>query len=695
MAMPMTTDPLVPLVQSADAGRFPFAGIWTPYNGHRVVISMAIDIVLVQLTNWNRQIEITFNIFIAACTLLLLIICIYQTLRSRRITVVVTIPATVIFFSFTQYENWLQAWQLVFILTLFGIVLALWGVTIDRPGFLPIGIAIIGAIIATFTSLSGLIIWIAMLPVFWLLGYRRLCDVAIWIAVMVAAIGAYLHNYSITVINGSTSLSIVETVRFGLAFIGAPLAALDQRDPSTSLAVLSAALGLVGLFANILIYWRLKRTLRPLAMWIGLVLFTFGAAAEIIVGRSGGGIVWAMISRYRTFATPFWIALLVITAATIEQVWLYAVTNRPVIHWILVSADLVLVIAICTLVTVGSRNGFSYSTTVLSTQVQYQECIVYFDACPAKLMKVFWGTDTHDRNAITYLETRKYALFRDLVPVHASDLSAMKLQPSRMTFAASSINGKYITTPGVMIVSPVAANVSVTLEGYAVDTDREALLGDVVISVDGNYDFPAVYGIPRPDIASYLQNAKYLNSGFTAELPRSLITEGKHSITFKLINANRATYSIAEQTIELNAVRQTITGLQDLSHLMTRVGTMQFSIDNVGTQDISGHVPQNVRVAAGTDVNIVGWAFDIGSHAPTSGIIAIVDGQTSISADYGHARSDVAKYFNDNAYENSGYSVDLPTGSLMKGKHLVSFAVLSADGSAYEIGGLPLQVDIV
>ena len=77
-----------------------------------------------------------------------------------------------------------------------------------------------------------------------------------------------------------------------------------------------------------------------------------------------------------------------------------------------------------------------------------------------------------------------------------------------------------------------------------------------------------------------------------------------------------------------------------------------------------------------------------------AGGVDLVINETAYRAFYGWQRLDVAVHFKHLPYQASGYVLDLPPGTLPKGKCLVSLRVLSHDGTSYYQGPtIELMVD--
>jgi|GEM_PF-6956731 len=89
-----------------------------------------------------------------------------------------------------------------------------------------------------------------------------------------------------------------------------------------------------------------------------------------------------------------------------------------------------------------------------------------------------------------------------------------------------------------------------------------------------------------------------------------------------------------------------------------------------------------VRVAAGGRLVLSGWAVDRYAQKPAAGVEVEIDGDVYPCV-YGRKREDVAQYFQQPAYKNSGFLLDLAAAQVGPGWHELRVRVLSADGKTY------------
>jgi hypothetical protein len=120
----------------------------------------------------------------------------------------------------------------------------------------------------------------------------------------------------------------------------------------------------------------------------------------------------------------------------------------------------------------------------------------------------------------------------------------------REFYSVDIVNGKPL--PKDRSVSVAANDGEVTMAGWAVDHQAEAGAGGVYVGIDGRKEVRAVYGLQRKDVASFYSNPRYAASGFVVSIPTSLMGKGRHTLTLKVIRADRQGYYETDQRIDVD-----------------------------------------------------------------------------------------------------------------------------------------------
>jgi hypothetical protein len=82
----------------------------------------------------------------------------------------------------------------------------------------------------------------------------------------------------------------------------------------------------------------------------------------------------------------------------------------------------------------------------------------------------------------------------------------------------------------------------VYIAGWAVDDEAQTEAGGVLLEVDKRLVIPALYGLDRPDIAAHFRNERYRSSGFSVFFAASALKKGRHTLSLKVIAADRRGY---------------------------------------------------------------------------------------------------------------------------------------------------------
>lgn len=121
--------------------------------------------------------------------------------------------------------------------------------------------------------------------------------------------------------------------------------------------------------------------------------------------------------------------------------------------------------------------------------------------------------------------------------------------------------------------------------------------------------------------------------------------------------------------------------------------TTQFYIDLVNTKPYKTGTVLPVKADSG-EITVNGWGADYKNKKAAAGVFLTIDDKTDIAASYGEERKDVATFFKDNNYANTGFTVKAPTASLAKGKHTLTFKVVSADKKEYFVPEQKIEIDL-
>jgi hypothetical protein len=320
---------LVPLLLAAREGTLGPGEFWAQHNEHRLVVPRALMLGLALASDFDPRVQQAGSWLFAAS---LLALWLRQARASARALGLAPSPwfapaASLLVFSFAQWQNWLWGWQIQIFMSLLagGAGLALLAAPL---GWGRIAAAAALGVVATLSFGTGFAYWPAGAL---LLALRDPRDrvgagarLAAWVLFAGLLAAVYASGYQSPARHGSPLASLgrpLGLAAYALAFLGGPVAPfaglpafpeLTAPWPVLPVAMVAGLLG--GLGAAGVASWLARDAppdaRRPLVFWVAVAVQALGAALLCGVGRSGAfGAIQGLESRYLTVASPLWVAL--------------------------------------------------------------------------------------------------------------------------------------------------------------------------------------------------------------------------------------------------------------------------------------------------------------------------------------------------------------------------------------------------
>ena len=186
------------------------------------------------------------------------------------------------------------------------------------------------------------------------------------------------------------------------------------------------------------------------------------------------------------------------------------------------------------------------------------------------------ATRARDNELAYYLSTYKVQSDESLRPLYLWDpqiarrgaeilekyelnvFSRPRIEPEELTpvegstqFYIDSINDHPPSQQDSCIINVSQQENTLVILGWAVDQHAQNTAGGVFVNIDGQIDIPALYGQDRPDIATRFGENRYRFSGFLASFSTSVVGEGQHVLSLKIVTADRKGYYEADPKIIL------------------------------------------------------------------------------------------------------------------------------------------------
>lgn len=118
---------------------------------------------------------------------------------------------------------------------------------------------------------------------------------------------------------------------------------------------------------------------------------------------------------------------------------------------------------------------------------------------------------------------------------------------------------------------------------------------------------------------------------------------------------------------------------------------------NIDSLSAGPDEPSALSFQDGCNIYANGWAADMSTKTPVSGIVFVIDSKRVINATsmYGAPRPDVVKAFGAAALLRTGFShAVIPTRGIAAGPHTIQLGGLSSDGKAYHLIGAPTAITL-
>ncbi|MGC2639491.1 MAG: hypothetical protein WA294_20070 [Acidobacteriaceae bacterium] len=217
---------------------------------------------------------------------------------------------------------------------------------------------------------------------------------------------------------------------------------------------------------------------------------------------------------------------------------------------------------------------------------------------------------------------------------------------------------------------------SVEISGWVADPVDGAPLSNVAVYIDNNLVGKPALGLPRANVAAKTGNPAWVNSGFQLLYAASALSLGTHQATVVATDSGgrSTTFGPASFTVAATAgASPPIGAIAPPADSVTGSNT-------VGQSDL---------------VKISGWAADALDGAPLSNVTVYIDGKSAGTPTLGIARNDVAAFYQNAAYTNSGYQILDSASDLSLGKHSATVVATDSAGRSTTFGPVAFKVATV
>ncbi|MEP7290584.1 MAG: hypothetical protein ABI835_02320 [Chloroflexota bacterium] len=289
---------------------------------HRLFFPFLLTLIFTDLSGGSTALELGFSIALMLISLYL--VCqIYRLQHPNQAhALYFIIPASLLIFSLGQRENWLWGSQKCIFMVLACVYVVAWALERFPRSFATIVIGAFAAIVASWSFISGNLLWVIIPIALWLNGYRKISVYVLWGAAAALHFALFLNGYARSTLatSAGAGADLVYFVHYFVAFLGGAFTPethhlMEWYNPhaaGTTQTLIAETMGVIGLcllFLNLgYAFFVHKMTLRSFSPWALLIGFSVSNGALLSLGRAGE-IYFALAARYISLIVPFWIAL--------------------------------------------------------------------------------------------------------------------------------------------------------------------------------------------------------------------------------------------------------------------------------------------------------------------------------------------------------------------------------------------------
>lgn len=311
-------DIVPPLLEKFYQGHFSVSVLTAAHNEHLIIFPRAIMLGLAWFTHWDTRVEM---LLIQFMLVLILFILIGEMKRSGHTEFWWFVPLPWFIFNLKQWETMLFGVQIAYILPILMSLLALHSLsklTDSKHPYRSFFGAVTAAVIASFSMMAGLLVWVAGAVVL-ILGWQKKRSHH-WISVIWVFLGILVWSFYWSGLPAqSTSIQMsfaaanpIAILHFLASILGNALIARQTLAPFAGVCIMLLMV-LVAILLFINRHWQRHR------FWAGVVVFSLLALFSITFGRVGAGSAAAFAPRYTTFSLILLAGLYVLLANLVKE----------------------------------------------------------------------------------------------------------------------------------------------------------------------------------------------------------------------------------------------------------------------------------------------------------------------------------------------------------------------------------------
>jgi len=315
---------LLPFLQKAYENHLTLFDFWSQQSEHRFFFPRLIMVPLALISGWNTRGEMFVSVILGIGIFTILALQIRKTLREKRgqlwWSVLPAISCAV--FGLNQSENWFWGWQMSVFLSVFSAIAGFYFLADPDFSWKKYFAGFVCGVIATYSYSTGVSFWPSALLILILLRRNKLTWM-LWVLGAIGIAATYLYHYEKPSGHPSVLFGAIHPLQYSgyvFSILAAPLVAFTRKLSSviSFATTIQQFIPVVFGIASCLLAWALIRvvirkgvlTIASASPYLGMMAYSLFSALLIAIGRGGFGISSALVLRYVTASSLFWIAIL-------------------------------------------------------------------------------------------------------------------------------------------------------------------------------------------------------------------------------------------------------------------------------------------------------------------------------------------------------------------------------------------------
>lgn len=532
--------------------------LFSQHNESRLFFPRIIMLILALCTKYNTVSQMFFMYALYCISFFILFLIYKKDHGIDKISLLQFIPITYFFFNLFQMSNMLFGVRIAQALAILTFLSSVYFIDsskkFDRRFLGSIGMAIV----SSFSFVAGLSTWpVCMIQIILQESRQKLRKIIIWGLSGILVFLIYFYGYNKPAHHPSLLYSAYNPLDGILCFITSVGSTVIHNR------LLSPILGVLMLIVLccILLLNKNNLNLSKNAKWLSLIIFSLFASMEIAIGRSGFGVSAGISQRY--FLLTFF-SIIGLYCISLNFLEVQGQDSTSISSWRkknkknsserdVHTLNYIIIGVILTLLFIGTSAHFITGIEQGITTKQFREEIAYYletyKLQPDKNLQKLYPNSSIVRERAPFLEEYKLSVFaKKSINININNLPKLE---NKTLYAIDTINGKIIHSQKEPIVINKEKEEEIMVGGWAVDKHANAPASAVFITINNTINIPARYGLDRKDVADAYKNKNFRYSGFKASFASSLLENGSHNFTIKIVFNDERGYYKPEQEIKI------------------------------------------------------------------------------------------------------------------------------------------------